>query len=364
MNKDAGFEGSIPARPHHDFDEARLHRWMEEYVPGFEGPVQIERFKGGQSNPTYHLKTPGRSYVLRRKPPGLLLKGAHAVEREARVVSALETVGFPVPHVHALCTDDDVMGSWFYVMDMVEGRIFWDTSFPEVARAERAAYLDAMNATLASLHRINPESVGLEDFGRTERYIERQISRWSKQYVEDEQAGRNPDMDRLVEWLPRNIPAADEASIVHGDFRVDNMIFHPTEPRILAVLDWELSTLGHPLADFAYNAMMYRMPPNLPGGIRGTDLAAAGLPGEREYIAAYCRRTGRHSIPDFDFYVAFNMFRLAAILHGIRGRLLRGTAASADAQAMSSRFESVANLAWQQVEATKIITTGGKSAGL
>jgi aminoglycoside phosphotransferase (APT) family kinase protein len=248
-------------------------------------------------------------------------------------------------------------------MDMVEGRIFWDTSFPEVPHAERAAYLDAMNATLAALHRIEPAAVGLEDFGRTGRYIERQISRWSKQYVEDDQAGRNPDMDRLVEWLPRNIPAADETSIVHGDFRVDNMIFHPTGPRIVAVLDWELSTLGHPLADFAYHAMMYRMPPDLPGGIRGTDLAAAGLPSEQEYIAAYCRRTGRHSIPDFDFYVAFNMFRFAAILHGIRGRLLRGTAASADAQAMSSRFECVAKLAWEQVEATKVTTTGEKSAG-
>ena len=182
MSKAAGFDRTIPLPPVHQFAEARLQGWMEEHVPGFEGPLQIERFKGGQSNPTYHLKTPARSYVLRRKPPGLLLKGAHAVEREARVVSALETVGFPVPHVHALCTDDAVIGSWFYVMDMVEGRIFWDTSFPEVPRAERAAYLDAMNATLASLHRIEPEAVGLEDFGRTERYIERQISRWSKQY--------------------------------------------------------------------------------------------------------------------------------------------------------------------------------------
>jgi aminoglycoside phosphotransferase (APT) family kinase protein len=363
MSKATGFDRPIPLPPLHQFAEARLQGWMEEHVPGFEGPLQIERFKGGQSNPTYHLRTAASSYVLRRKPPGLLLKGAHAIEREARVLSALETVGFPVPHVHALCTADEVIGSWFYVMDMVEGRIFWDTSFPAVPRAERAAYLDAMNATLASLHRIEPAAVGLEDFGRTGRYIERQISRWSKQYVEDEQAGRNPHMDRLVEWLPGNIPAADETSIVHGDFRVDNMIFHPTEPRIVAVLDWELSTLGHPLADFAYHAMMYRMPPDIPGGIRGTDLATAGLPSEREYIAAYCCRVGRHSIPAFDFYVAFNMFRFAAILHGIRGRLLRGTAASADAQAMSSRFECVANLAWQQVEATKVTATGEKSAG-
>ncbi len=361
MSGTAGFDRAISVRSHHEFDDTRLHRWMEEHVPGFEGPLQIERFKGGQSNPTYRLRTPARSYVLRRKPPGLLVKGAHAVEREARVLSALEVVDFPVPHVHALCTTDAVIGSWFYVMDMVEGRIFWDTSFPEVPHAERAAYLDAMNATLASLHGIEPAAVGLEDFGRTERYVERQIARWSKQYVADEQAGRNPDMDRLVEWLPRNIPAEDEASIVHGDFRMDNMIFHPTEPRIVAVLDWELSTLGHPLADFAYHAMMYRMPPDIAGGIRGTDLAAAGLPSEREYIAAYCRRTGRHSIPDFDFYVAFNMFRFAAILHGIRGRLLRGTAASADAQAMSSRFERVAHLAWQQVEAARGFSSGNKS---
>jgi aminoglycoside phosphotransferase (APT) family kinase protein len=354
-------DSTIPVRPHHRFDEVRLRGWMAEYVPGFEGPLQVKQFKGGQSNPTYCLRTPARSYVLRRKPPGLLLKGAHAVEREARVLAALETTGSPVPHVYGLCTDEAVVGSWFYVMDMVEGRIFWDASFPEVSRAERAAYLDAMNATLASLHRIEPATVGLDDYGRTGHYIERQISRWSKQYMEDEQAGRNADMDRLVEWLLRNTPSADETSIVHGDFRVDNMIFHPTEPRIVAVLDWELSTLGHPLADFAYHAMMYRMPPDILGGIQGVDPAAAGIPNEQDYIAAYCCRTGRSAIPHFDFYVVFNMFRFAAILHGIRGRLLRGTAASADAQAMSSRFERVAELAWNQVKATKVIATGKNS---
>jgi aminoglycoside phosphotransferase (APT) family kinase protein len=362
MNEAQNVGENIATQPHSAMDVARLQDWMVEHVPAFQGPVEIERFTGGQSNPTYRLRTSTCSYVLRRKPPGSVLKGAHAVEREARVLSALEKAGVPVPHVHALCTDDAVVGSWFYVMDMVEGRIFWDSSFPALPRGERSDYFDAMNATLASLHRIVPADVGLEDYGRPGQYIERQISRWSKQYIEDEQAGRNLDMDRLVEWLPKNIPATDETSIVHGDFRVDNVIFHPTEPRIVAVLDWELSTLGHPLADFAYNAMMYRMPPEMPGGIYGTDLKAAGLPSEQEYVAAYCRRTGRSAIPDFDFYVAFNMFRFAAILHGIRGRLLRGTAASSDAQKMSSLFEQVANLAWRQVEGMRPASVGKSSA--
>ena len=333
------------------FDTARLGTWLARHVPGFAGPVTAQRFSGGQSNPTYRLTTPSRSYVLRRKPPGLLLKGAHAVEREARVSVALERAGFPVPHVHALSDDDSIIGSQFYVMDMVEGRIFWDASLPELQRSERAAYFDAMNATIAALHAINPDSIGLGDYGRSGQYVARQVARWSKQYAEDEAAGRNADMDRLVDWLPRHIPPGDETAIVHGDFRLDNMIFHPTQPRILAVLDWELSTLGHPLADFAYHVMMYRMPRDILGGIQGVDLAAQGLPGEAAYVAAYCQRTGRTAIPDLDFYIAFNMFRFAAILHGIRGRVVRGTAASVDAQDMASRFERVAALAWQQVRA-------------
>ncbi|MGY2488462.1 phosphotransferase [Cupriavidus sp. CP313] len=341
---------TVPVRAQHHIDEEALLRWMQQNVDGFSGPMRIDQFSGGQSNPTYRLRTPTRSYVLRRKPPGELLKGAHAVEREARVMKALGQAGYPVPAVHCLCTDESVIGSWFFVMDMVEGRIFWDASFSEVPRTERAAYLDAMNACLAALHRIDFEAIGLGDYGKPDGYVARQISRWSKQYLEDEMAGRHPAMDRLVQWLPEHLPKADETAITHGDFRADNVIFHPTEPRVLAVLDWELSTLGDPLADFAYHAMMYRMPRDILGGIAGIDLAHAGLPNEAAYVAAYCARTGRAGIEGMDVYVAFNMFRFAAILHGIKGRVARGTASSADAHAMGERFVRVADLAWAQAE--------------
>jgi aminoglycoside phosphotransferase (APT) family kinase protein len=313
--------------------------------------LTIEQFKGGQSNPTYKLITPHAAYVLRRKPPGELLKGAHAVEREAKVLIALGSAGFPVAHVHALCTDESVIGTWFYVMDMVEGRIFWDATFPDVPRAERPAYFDAMNATLTTLHGIDYAAIGLSDYGRPGNYFARQIDRWSKQYLADEDAGRDANMDRLIDWLPAHIPPGDESAIVHGDFRCDNMIFHPTEPRILAVLDWELSTLGHPLADFTYNAMMYRMPPHIVAGLAGADIAALNIPSEAEYVAAYCRRTGRDGIAGYDFYMAFNFFRIAAIFHGIKGRVIRGTAASAQARERVKVFPELAEIAWQQTKA-------------
>ncbi|QOV92855.1 phosphotransferase [Novosphingobium sp. ES2-1] len=342
--------GTTPVREGYRFDEAALAKWMEANVEGFSGPLEVEQFKGGQSNPTYKLITPGRAYVLRRKPPGPVLKGAHAVEREAKVLLALGSVGFPVAHVHGLCTDESVIGSWFYVMEMVEGRIFWDATFPDVSREERPAYFDAMNATIAQLHSIDHESVGLGDYGKPGNYFVRQVGRWSKQYLEDELAGRDPNMDALVDWLPTAIPEGDETSIVHGDFRCDNMIFHPTEPRVIAVLDWELSTLGHPLADFAYHAMMYHMPPSIVAGLEGADLAKLNIPGEAEYVAAYCRRTGRDSIASWDFYVAFNYFRLAAIFHGIKGRYLRGTAASAHAKDRAEAFPVLARLAREAME--------------
>ncbi|HSV53023.1 MAG TPA: phosphotransferase [Burkholderiaceae bacterium] len=339
---------TMPIREVHRIDETRLKAWMQASVDGFEGPLSVVQFRGGQSNPTYLLETPGASYVLRKKPPGQVIKGAHAVEREAAVIGALAGTNVPVPRVHGLCVDDTVIGSWFYVMDYVRGRVFWDSRFPEVAPHERFAYQDAMNEALAALHQVDATQVGLAGYGKPSQYVNRQIARWSKQYLDDELAGRNSDMDRLLEWLPRHAPEDDESSIVHGDFRADNMIFHPEEPKILAILDWELSTLGHPLADFAYHAMMYRMPPDILGGIAGSDYKALGLATEAEYVAAYCRRTQRAGIPDLDFYVTFNMFRFAAILHGIRGRLARGTAASADAEAMSAQFDSVARLAWEQ----------------
>jgi aminoglycoside phosphotransferase (APT) family kinase protein len=342
--------GTTPVREGYRFDEAALSRWMEANVEGFAGPLTVEQFKGGQSNPTYKLVTPARAYVLRRKPPGPVLKGAHAVEREAQVLSALGSVGFPVARVYGLCTDESVIGSWFYVMEMVEGRIFWDATFPEVPREERPAYFDAMNATIAQLHSIDHVSVGLADYGKPGNYFARQVGRWSRQYLEDELAGRDPNMDALVEWLPGAIPEGDETSVVHGDFRCDNMIFHPTEPRVIAVLDWELSTLGHPLADFAYHAMMYHMPPNIVAGLEGADLAALNIPSEADYVASYCRRTGRDAIPSWDFYMAFNFFRLAAIFHGIKGRYLRGTAASANASERAEAFPVLARLARDAME--------------
>jgi len=343
-------EGTTAVREGFAFDQASLEQWMTANVEGFAGPLSVEQFKGGQSNPTYKLITPGKHYVLRRKPPGQLLKGAHAVEREARVLRGLEKAGFPVAHVYGLCEDDAVIGTWFYVMDMVEGRIFWDATIPDVSRDERHALFDAMNGVVAQLHMVDYEAVGLGEYGRPGNYFQRQIGRWSQQYLADELAGRDPNMDRMVEWLPANIPAADETSIVHGDFRIDNMIFHPTEPRVLAVLDWELSTLGHPGADFAYNAMMYRMPPHIVAGLGGADIAALGIPTEEEYLAAYCRRTGRSGMPEYNFYMAFNFFRLAAIFHGIKGRVLRGTASSAEAQERAKSFPELAALAWEQAQ--------------
>jgi aminoglycoside phosphotransferase (APT) family kinase protein len=336
--------GTTAVREAHRFDEAALARWMTAHVDGFAGPLTVDQFKGGQSNPTYRLSTPTATYVLRRKPSGALLKGAHDVLREARVLAALADTPVPVAPIHAVCADDSVIGTPFYVMGMVEGRVFWDANFPDVPRHQRAAYFDAMNATLAALHTVDHERVGLGDYGRPGNYFARQIARWSKQYLDDPDAGRDPDMDALVEWLPAHIPAGDETSIVHGDFRCDNMIFHPTEPRILAVLDWELSTLGHPLADFAYHAMMYRMPPDIVAGLAGADLDALGIASEADYVAAYCRRTGRDGIADYDYYIAFNLFRLAAIFHGIGGRVLRGTATSANARERAAAFPRLASL--------------------
>jgi len=339
--------GTTEVRPEHRFDEAALERWMAANVAGFKGPVAVEQFKGGQSNPTFKLTANGKNYVLRRKPPGQLLKGAHAVEREAQVMAALGKVHFPAPHIYGLCTDDSVIGSWFFIMDMVQGRIFWDATFPEVSHADRPAYFDAMNATIAQLHSVDYAAIGLGDYGRPGNYFERQIGRWSKQYLEDDLAGRDPNMDRVIAALPGLIPPGDETSLIHGDFRCDNMIFHPTEPKVIAVLDWELSTLGNPLADFAYHSMMYHISPHIVPGVAGADLKALNIPSEEDYVAAYCKRTGRAAIPHYDFYLAFNVFRLAAIFHGIKGRVLRGTASSAKAQERVKAFPDLAELAWR-----------------
>ena len=344
--------GTTPVREGYAFDVAALAAWMEANVAGFSGPITVEQFKGGQSNPTYKLLTPGKSYVLRRKPPGQILKGAHAVDREAQVLTGLAKANFPVAHVHGLCLDDGVIGSWFYVMDMVEGRIFWEAHVPGVSSTERAAIFDAMNATMAQLHSVDYQAVGLGEYGRPGNYFARQIGRWSKQYFDDAEAGRDANMDRLIDWLQTNMPEDDDAtSIIHGDFRIDNMIFHPTEPRVLAVLDWELSTLGHPLADFAYNAMMYRMPPHIVAGLGGIPIAGTGIPSDDDYVAAYCARRGLPAMPGYQYYMAFNFFRLAAIFHGIKGRVIRGNASSAQARERVAVLPELMALAWSQTGA-------------
>lgn len=336
-------EGAGPIRT--PIDVAALEAWLSANVDDFRGPLTVEQFKGGQSNPTYRLTTPGAQYVLRKKPPGPLIKGAHDVLREARVMRALAQTAVPVPPVAAICEDDEVIGSAFFVMALVDGRIIWDVALSEVERGARAAHFDSMNATIAALHQVDPDTVGLGDYGRPGNYFERQIARWSRQYAEDMEGGRDPDMDVLVDWLPGAIPAGDETRIVHGDFRCDNLIFHHTEARILAVLDWELSTLGHPLGDFSYHCLMYHLPADTSMGLAGADLEALGIPSEADYVAAYCARTGRSGIADWKFYIAFNLFRLAAICHGIRGRMVRGNASSAHAEQRAAMVGPLARLA-------------------
>jgi aminoglycoside phosphotransferase (APT) family kinase protein len=339
------------------FDVASLDAWMAANVADYAGPLGVSQFKGGQSNPTYRLDTPGRAFVLRRKPPGALLPGAHAVEREARVMSALGSTGFPVPRIHGLCDDAGVIGTPFFVMDLIEGRIIWEAAFPDLTPTNRAAHFDAMNATIAQLHSLDPATIGLADYGRPAAFVERQVARWSKQYLADSDAGRLPQMDQLVDWLGEHLPPdRGDARVVHGDFRCDNMIFAADQPQIRAVLDWELSTIGDPLADFVYHLLMYRMPAGLFTGLGGLDLAALGIPSEDDYVAAYCRRTGRDHVPDLDYLMVFVMFRLAAILHGIKGRVARGNASSAHAAAMVAQLEPLADLALAQAKAARLST--------
>ena len=338
------------------FDVAGLEEWMADHVPGFSGLVSVKQFKGGQSNPTYRIDCPsGRSFVLRRKPPGKLLPGAHAVDREARVMSALGTQGFPVPKVYGHCEDENVVGTPFFVMDLVEGRIVWDPTFPGITPAERSAHFDAMNATISELHCYDPQAIGLGDYGRASGFVERQVARWSRQYEGDVEAGRVPAMDRLTAWLKDNLPPdSGESSIVHGDFRCDNMIFVADEARVAAVLDWELSTLGDPTADFVYHLMMYRMPAGMFTGLQGLDFRDLGIPTEETYVEAYCQRTNRSSLPNVDYLMVFVMFRLAAICHGIRGRLARGSASSAHAEATAALTEPLAKLALSQAGSARL----------
>ena len=332
----------------HRFDVARLEEYMASHVESFRGPLTVAEFRGGQSNPTYLLEGTSARYVLRRKPPGKLLKSAHAVDREFRVISALYGADFPVPRPYALCEDDAVIGTAFYIMEYVEGRIFWDLDLPNANPNGRAALYDHVNETIARLHSFDYESLGLGDFGKPGNYFARQISRWTGQYRASE-TGSVKSMDALIEWLPDNIPEEDSASIVHGDYRLDNMVIHPTRPIVLAVLDWELSTIGHPLADFTYHLMAWQMPDIGIGssGLLGLDLAELGIPDEDTYIQRYCERTGRGGgIDNRNFYSAFNFFRLAAILQGIAGRVRDGTAASAHAGQAVKAVQPLADLGW------------------
>lgn len=330
-------------------DLTALSRWLETAIDGFAGPIQLQKFKGGQSNPTYALSAASGEYVLRSKPAPVaqLLPSAHAVEREYRVLSALAGSAVPVPKVYALCEDESIIGRMFYVMQRIDGRIFWDAALPEQTPEERSAIYAAMNQTLAALHSVDPAGIGLADYGASGNYFERQIARWTKQYRAAEM-DRIEAMEHLIAWLPGRIPADEPARIVHGDPRIDNFIFHPSEPRVIAVLDWELSTLGHPLADFAYNCLAWFTPPKVMRGIAGLDLAALGIPALSSYVEAYGQRTGRNAgIPDMPFYLAYNLFRLAGIAQGVAKRAQQGTASSEKARETGALARPVAELGWQ-----------------
>ena len=355
MSQQDSFSGTRAVSAQHRIDEAALARWLQQHMPGFQGPLQVEMFKGGQSNPTYKLITPSAEYVMRAKPGPVakLLPSAHAIEREFCVMQALHGTAVPVARMHVLCEDESVIGRAFYVMEFVQGRVLWDQELPGMTPAQRRDIYLELNRVLGALHTVPYLERGLETYGRPGNYFERQIGRWSKQY----QASITqpiPEMDQLIEWLPAHMPdsaRAELTSIVHGDYRLDNVIFHPTEPRILAVLDWELSTLGHPLADFSYNCMAWHIPPGTFRGIGGLDLQKLGIPSEAEYIRLYCERT-KLATPealakDWNFYLAYNMFRIAAILQGIAKRVESGTASSEEAVAAGARARPMAEMAWQ-----------------
>tara|TARA_R110002124_G_scaffold85382_5_gene221632 strand:- start:1889 stop:2890 length:1002 start_codon:yes stop_codon:yes gene_type:complete len=329
--------------------EAELTAWMEAQVTGFRGPLTLKRLSGGQSNPTWRIDAPSGRYVLRQKPLGKVLPSAHQVDREYRVMKALADTDVPVPRMFGLCQDDSVMGSMFFVMEHLEGRTLWDPRLPEFDPAERAAIFDSMNDAIARISLVDPLKVGLDSYGRHGGYVDRQINRWTRQYRASE-THPIPAMDALIDWLPQNAPTApEEVRIAHGDFRLDNLLYHPTEPRVIAVLDWELSTLGCPYADFAYNVMVWRIVPGVFRGLGGVDLTGTGLPTEREYIDAWCRRTGRTRPENFDFYIVLSMFRIAAIVQGIAKRAQDGTANDPRAAEMGKIAGPLADVAWNMV---------------
>ena len=343
VRRDEDYSGTQEVEERHRFDEANLARWMQDHIEGYRGPLTIRQFRGGQSNPTYRLDTPQRSYVLRRKPFGKLMPSAHAVDREFRVISALARQGFPVAHAYGLCTDDAVIGAMFYVMSMVEGRVFWDPTLPSLPREEKYPIFTAKIETLGHLHNFDPEAIGLGDFGKPGNYFARQVDRWTKIYRASE-TQHISEFEKLAEWLPAHLPQQDRVSVVHGDYRLDNMIFHPTEPRVIAVLDWELATLGDPMADFTYLLLHWNLP-----GLGGLDLKALNIPTLEEAIAIYSRITGS-VVPDLNWYFAYNLFRLAGITQGIAGRVRDGTAASAKALETAQRTVPLSKQAWEYAQ--------------
>jgi aminoglycoside phosphotransferase (APT) family kinase protein len=348
IDRQSAFSGTREVAEQLRFDTSRLEEYMRRHVPGFAGPITVSQFKGGQSNPTYLVETPLRRYVLRRKPPGKLLPSAHAVDREHRIISALYAQNFPVPEPVLYCADEGVTGTAFFVMAYVEGRVFWEPQMPASNPEERVRVYDAMNATIARLHSFDPAAIGLGDYGRGENYVARQVDRWSKQYRASE-TGKIEEMERLIEWLPAHLPPPQPPRVVHGDYRLDNLILASSEAKVSAVLDWELSTLGDPLADFSYHLMTWHMPPSDAGtgSLLGFDLAALGIPALEPYVDKYVARTGLDPRPHLPVYFAYNFFRLAAILQGIAGRVRDGTATSAYAAAKGAQVQPLAARAWE-----------------
>jgi aminoglycoside phosphotransferase (APT) family kinase protein len=339
--RDDEFAGTKPVEERHRFDQARLEAWMSAHVEDYQGPLSVLQFRGGQSNPTYRLDTSTRSYVMRRKPFGKLLPSAHAVDREFKVIAALGKQGFPVPKAYALCVDECVIGATFYIMSLVDGRIFWDPQLPNVPPDERRRIFTEKIRTLAKLHAYEPNSIGLGDFGKPGNYFARQVDRWTKQYRASE-TEINPEMDRLIEWLPRTVPQQERVSVVHGDYRIDNMVFRVSGPQVQAVLDWELSTLGDPMADFTYLLTRWTM-----AGLADVDLAVAKIPTMHEAAEIYCRATGRSTVPDLNWYFSYNLFRLAGITQGIAGRLRDGTAANEKAMQSARLTLPLSKASWE-----------------
>jgi aminoglycoside phosphotransferase (APT) family kinase protein len=348
------FSGTKDAAPALAIDAARLGHFLAAHIGGFQGPLTIKQFKGGQSNPTYLLETPARKYVLRRKPPGKLLPSAHAVDREYRVISALHAQNFPVAQPLVYCADESVAGTAFYVMSFADGRVFWEPQMPSSHPGERAGVYDAMNAAIAKLHTFDPAQIGLADFGKGENYVARQVDRWSKQYRASE-TERIDEMERLIAWLPAHIPPAGPPRLVHGDYRLDNLIIARDGPDVIAVLDWELSTLGDPLADFTYHLMAWHMPHSESAAgtatLVGHDLAPLGIPSMSDYVDLYVKRTGLDPRAHLDTYLAYNFFRIAAILQGIIGRVRDGTATSEHAPAKAEMIRPLAVKAWEFAQA-------------